>query len=48
MICKTHPKYRGLRRPTTKKDCICHAYWADFKANVVAIRDRARKARGAK
>jgi hypothetical protein len=26
-ICPVHPKYRGIRKPTTKKQCACHTYW---------------------
>lgn len=26
-ICKLHPQYKGLRKPTTTKDCGCHTYW---------------------
>lgn len=30
MICPIHKKYKGLRKPTTKKDCACHSYWRDY------------------
>lgn len=25
--CSLHPSYKGLRKPTTKKDCGCYFIW---------------------
>lgn len=27
-ICSKHPKYKGLRKPTTKLDCECDCFWS--------------------
>lgn len=27
LICKEHRQYKGIRKPTTKKDCACHPFW---------------------
>lgn len=28
MKCPIHPTYKGIRRPTTKKQCVCNQIYA--------------------
>ena len=29
--CPKHPKYKGVRLPTTKMDCFCHDIYAAMR-----------------